>query len=86
MRALVMQHVLFLVAHAAARLLAQIAPDLRDVAAEGLAADDLGGARARQVDVDDALHLAGPVGHHQDAVGHLHRFGDVVGDQQAWSA
>ena len=24
----------------------------------------------------------GPVGHHQDAVGELHRFGEVVGDQQ----
>ena len=67
---------------AAARFLAQVAPDLRDVAAEGLADDDLGGARARQLDLDDALHLAGPVGHHQDAVGELHRLGDVVGDEQ----
>ena len=50
--------------------------------AEGLAGDDFRGARARQIDIDDALRLAGPVGHHQDAVGHLHRFGDVVGDQQ----
>ena len=77
-----MHHVGFLVAHAAARLLAQIFPDLRDVATERLAADDFRGARAWQIDVDNALHLAGAVGHYQDAVGHLHRFGDVVGDQQ----
>src|ERR1019366_8048555 len=80
--AFVVQHVVFLVAHAAARLFAQVVPDLRDVAAEGRAGDDLRGTRARQIDIDDALRLAGPVRHHQDAVGHLHRFGDVVGDQQ----
>ena len=53
-----------------------------DVAPERFAADDFGRARARQVDVDDPLHLAGTIGHHQDTVRHLHRFGDVVRDQQ----
>ena len=70
----------------AARLLAQVAPDLRDVAAEIVAADDLRAARPRQLDLDHALELAGPVRHHQDAVGKLHRLGQIVGDQQAWSA
>src|SRR5215472_2163549 len=70
------------VEHAAARLLAQVAPDLRDVAAERLARHDLGRARARQVDFDHALELARTVGHHEDAVGELHRLGDVVGDEQ----
>ena len=73
----------FVVAHAAARFLAQVAPDLRHVAAERIARHDFGGARARQLDRHHALHLAGPVGHHQHAVGELHRLGDVVGDQQA---
>ena len=36
----------------------------------------------RQVDVDDALHLARPEGHYQDAVGELYRLGEVVGDEQ----
>ena len=69
-------------AHAAARLLAQVAPDLGDVAAERIAGDDLGGARTRQVDVDHALDAPRPVAHDQDAVGELHGFGDVVGDEQ----
>src|SRR5665213_68075 len=43
--AFVMQHVGFLVLHAAARLFAQVAPDFRDVAAEGHAADDFRSAR-----------------------------------------
>ena len=71
------------VAHAAARLLAQVAPDLRHVAAERVARHDFRGARARQLDRHHALQLAGPVGHHQHAVGELHGLGDVVGDQQA---
>ena len=65
-----------------ARFLAQIGPDLRDVTAEGLARHDLRGARPRQFYIDHAFHPAGAIGHHQDAVGELHRFGDVVGDQQ----
>src|SRR5947209_16946907 len=40
-------------------LLAQVAPDLRHVAAERLARHDLGGARARQFDLDHALQSAG---------------------------
>src|SRR6476660_9729262 len=71
----------FLIPHAAVCFLAQIAPDLRDVAPEGLAAHDLGRARARQIDVDDAFNLAGAIGHHQDTIGHLDRLGDVVCDQ-----
>src|SRR6266550_2257317 len=70
------------VAHPAACLFAQVAPDLRHVAAERLARHDFGGARARQRDLDHALEPARPVGHHQDAVGELHRLGDVVGDEQ----
>src|SRR5262245_9992638 len=44
-----------LVAQTLGRLLAQVVPDLRHVAAEGLAGDDLGGARPRQINVDHAL-------------------------------
>ena len=43
-------HARLVLAHAAARFLAQVVPDLRDVAAERLARHDLGRARARQVD------------------------------------
>jgi len=65
-----------------AGFLAQIGPDLRDVAAERFARHDLRRARARQLDIDDAFNLARAVRHHQDAVGKLHRLGDVVGDEQ----
>src|SRR4051794_10110094 len=68
------QLLLLVVAQPLGRFLAQVAPDLRDVAAERLARHDLRGARARQLDLDGALEPAGPVGHHQDAVGELHRF------------
>src|SRR5262249_7753489 len=47
-----------------------------------LGREDVGGAWARQVDVDHAFELTGAVGHHQDAVGELHRFGDVVRNDQ----
>ena len=72
----------FVVAHAAARFLAQVVPDLRDVVAERVAADDLGRSRSRQVDVERALQPAGAVRHHDHAIGELHGFGDVVRDQQ----
>src|SRR5580700_8240555 len=76
------QRARLVVVEPAARLLAQIGPDLRDVAAEGLARDDLRGARPRQFYIDHAFHPTGAIGHHQNAVGELHRLGDVVGDQQ----
>ena len=50
-----MKRARLVVDEAAARLLAQIAPDLRDVTAERLARHDFGRARTRQLDVDDAL-------------------------------
>jgi len=71
-----------LVAHAAAGFLAQIAPDLRHITPERFAAHDFRSPWARQVDIYDAFHFAGPVRHHQNAVGHLYRFGDVVRDQE----
>src|SRR5918998_1791482 len=71
----------FGVVHAAARLLPQVTPDLRDVATEGLAAHHLRAARPRQVDGDDPLHAPGPVGHHDHPVGELDRLGDAVRDQ-----
>ena len=49
---------------------------------ERVGADDFGGARARQFDLDNAFGFARTIRHHQDPVGELHRFGDVVGDQQ----
>src|SRR3954469_8639829 len=67
---------------AAGRLLAQVTPDLRHVAAKRLARHDLGCARPRQVNIDDAFHLARPIGHHQDAIGELHGLSNVVSDQQ----
>ena len=70
------------VAQAAARLLAQVAPDLRHIAPERLAGDDLGGARARQFDLDRTFQPARPIGHDQDPIGQLHGLGDVVGDEQ----
>src|ERR1700730_8906808 len=66
----------------AACLLAQIGPDLRDVAAERLARHDFRCAWPRQLYIDRAFHPSRAIGHHQDAVGELHRLGDVVGDQQ----
>src|SRR6476646_3922706 len=69
-------------ADAAARFLAQIVPDLRDVMAEDVAADDLGRSGPRQVDPDRALQGARTIRHHQHAIGQLHRFRDVVRDQQ----
>src|SRR5215510_7179338 len=65
-------------AQPSARLLAQVVPDLRHVAAERLAGNDFRRAWARQIDRYYAFELAGPVGHHQDAIGELHRFRDVV--------
>ena len=50
--------------------------------AKGVAAHHVGGARTGQLDVHDALHLARPIGHHDDAVGQLHRLGEIVRDQQ----
>src|SRR4051812_40570507 len=67
---------------AAGRLFAQIAPDLRHVAAKRLARHDLGCARPRQVNIDDAFHLARPIGHHHDAIGELHGLSNIVSDQQ----
>jgi hypothetical protein len=49
--------------------------------AEGIAADDFGGARTRQIDIDHALDPPGPIGHHHDAIGELDRFCNVVGNQ-----
>ncbi len=72
----------FAVAQAAAGLLAQVAPDLGHELAEARVADVLAAARAGQVDIDEPLQPAGPVGHHQHPVGQLHAFGDAVGDQQ----
>ena len=68
--------------HAAAGFLAQVVPDRADQFAEARAAHDLGGARPWQVDIDDALHPAGAIGHHDHAVAELHGLGDVVGDEQ----
>ena len=56
--------------------------DLGDIVAERVAADDLRIARMRQVDCHHALDAPGPVGHHQYAVGELHRLGQVVRDEQ----
>src|ERR1700719_2487780 len=49
------QRARLVVVEPAARLLAQIAPDLRDVAAEGFARHDLRRARPRQLYIDHAL-------------------------------
>src|SRR5262249_55746837 len=69
-----------LVVEPAACFLAQVAPDLRHIAPERLARDDFGAARTGQSNLHDTLHLAGPIGHPTDAVGELHRLGDVVGN------
>src|SRR4029079_14867105 len=74
-------HARLIVPEALGRFFAQIAPDLRHVVAEVVAADNLGGARARQLDLDNALGAARAVGHHQNAVGKLHRLGQIVRDQ-----
>ena len=43
---------------------------------------DLQIARSRQVDLALLDDAAGPRRHHQDAVGELHGFGEIVRDQQ----
>ena len=50
---------------------------------EGIAADDIRSARPGQFNVDNALHLTRPIGHHHDAIRQLHGFGEIVGDQQS---
>src|SRR5436309_1609282 len=73
---------MLLIRKPAARLFAQIIPDLRDKAPECVARHNLGAAWARQSDVDNAFHLAGTIGHDHNTIRELYGLGDIVSNQQ----
>ena len=73
---------LFLLGHAARRFGAKIVPNLCDEMRETFARKHAGGARPRQIDLDDLFDAPRTITQHDDAIAQLHGFRNTVRDQQ----